>query len=174
MKQPDSDEDDNKDKVADGEWSDEENPESKTVEVQEKQRSLTKNSLTKSRSDSKTKEKKSHHHHHHHHQHHDKRERSESQGEHKHRKRRGSKTSHSSVDKHSVTAEDGEKWSCKINEYFLYTFSKCSFLLLSDLFSQSSPQEDGLFGGEGTPFTKKGGLFSGGGNLFDDVDEDKV
>ncbi|RMX42087.1 hypothetical protein pdam_00001226 [Pocillopora damicornis] len=148
VKQPDSDEDDNKDKVADGEWSDEENQESKTVEVQEKQRSLTKNSLTKSRSDSKTKEKKSHHHHHHHHQHHDKRERSESQGEHKHRKRRGSKTSHSSVDKHSVTAED-------------------------DLFSQSSPQEDGLFGGEGTPFTKKGGLFSGGGNLFDDVDEDK-
>ena len=47
-------------------------------------------------------------------------------------------------------------------------------LLLSDLFSQSSPQEDGLFGGEGTPFAKKGGLFSGGGNLFADVDGDKV
>ena len=46
---------------------------------------------------------------------------------------------------------------------------------MSDLFGQSSPQEDGLFGSEGTPFAKKGGLFSGGGNLFDDVEGgDKV
>jgi len=45
---------------------------------------------------------------------------------------------------------------------------------LSDLFGQSSPQEDGLFASEGTPFGKKGGLFSGGGNLFDDVEGDKV
>lgn len=43
--------------------------------------------------------------------------------------------------------------------------------VLSDLFSQSSPQEDGLFGSEGTPFAKKGGLFSGGGNLFDDFED---
>lgn len=61
-----------------------------------------------------------------------------------------------------------------MKKWFFLTFFKCPFLLLSDLFSQSSPQEDGLFGGEGTPFAKKGGLFSGGGNLFDDVDEDKV
>lgn len=46
---------------------------------------------------------------------------------------------------------------------------------MSDLFGQSSPQEDGLFASEGAPFAKKGGLFSGGGNLFDDVEEgDKV
>ena len=105
VKQPDSDQDDNEDKAADGEWSDDEHQVPKPDEVQEKQRSLT-----KSRSDSKTKEKKSHHHHHHHHHHHDKKERSESHGEHKHRKRHGSKTSHSSVDtRQSVAAEDGEK-----------------------------------------------------------------
>ena len=46
-----------------------------------------------------------------------------------------------------------------------------SCFVLSDLFSQSSPQEDGLFGSEGTPFAKKGGLFSGGGNLFDDFED---
>lgn len=48
------------------------------------------------------------------------------------------------------------------------------FFVISDLFGQSSPQEDGLFGGEGTPFGKKGGLFSVGGNLFDDFEGDKV
>ena len=50
--------------------------------------------------------------------------------------------------------------------------SLCTSIL--DLFGQSSPQEDGLFGSEGTPFKQKGGLFSGGGNLFDDVDGEKV
>lgn len=104
-------------------------------------------SETKSRSDtSKSKEKKSHHQHHHH----DKKDRSESHGEHKHRKRHNSKTSHTSVDtRKSVPAEEA-------------------------VFGQSSPQEDGLFGSEGTPFAKKGGLFSGGGNLFDDAEGDKV
>lgn len=37
-----------------------------------------------------------------------------------------------------------------------------------DLFAQPSEGDDGLFGSEGSPFTKKGGLFSGGGGLFDD------
>lgn len=46
--------------------------------------------------------------------------------------------------------------------------------LFSDLFSESSPKENSLFESEGTPFGKKGGLFSGGGNLFDDVEADKV
>ena len=50
--------------------------------------------------------------------------------------------------------------------------SLCTSIL--DLFGQSSPQEDGLFGSEGTPFRQKGGLFSGGGNLFDDVEGEKV
>ena len=49
-----------------------------------------------------------------------------------------------------------------------------AYIYILDLFGQSSPQEDGLFGSEGTPFRQKGGLFSGGGNLFDDVDGEKV
>ena len=48
------------------------------------------------------------------------------------------------------------------------------YIYILDLFGQSSPQEDGLFGSEGTPFRQKGGLFSGGGNLFDDVGGEKV
>lgn len=106
VKKQDGDQDDDDEKVADGEWSDEEHQVPQTDEVQEKQL----RSATKSRSDtSKSKEKKSHHHHHHH----EKKDRSESHGEHKHRKRRGSKTSHSSVDtRQSVPAEDGEKSRC--------------------------------------------------------------
>ena len=45
------------------------------------------------------------------------------------------------------------------------------FSHFADLFGPSSPQEDGLFEGTGSPFGKKKGLFSGGGNLFDDVEE---
>jgi len=36
------------------------------------------------------------------------------------------------------------------------------------LFGQPNEGDDGLFDREGSPFTKKGGLFSGGGGLFDD------
>ena len=53
-------------------------------------------------------------------------------------------------------------------------FPFCGNSLFSDLFSKSSPKENGLFESEGTSFGKKGGLFSGGGNLFDDVEADKV
>lgn len=104
-------------------------------------------SLTKkSHGDKKMKNAKSRHHHHHHHR---KKDRSDSHGEHKHGNRRGSKTSYSSVDtKQSLPAED-------------------------ELFSKSSPQQDSLFESEGTPFGKRAGLFSGGGNLFDDVEGDK-
>ena len=118
VKKQDSD-DDNDEKVADGEWSDEGHQEPpQSPEVQEKQ---LYSSTTKSRSEtSKSKEKKSHHHHHQHH--HEKKDRSESHGEHKHKKRRGSKTSHSShtsVDtRQSVPAEDGKKK----NPAFLCTF----------------------------------------------------
>lgn len=127
VKNQDSDDNDDDEKVADGEWSDEghQGP-PQTPEVQEKQ---LHSSTTKSRSEtSKSKEKKSHHHSHHHH-HHEKKERSESHGEHKHRKRRGSKTSHSShtsVDtRQSVPAEDGEKKKTA----FLCTFLMFKFFL---------------------------------------------
>lgn len=124
VKKPDSDQDDDDDKVSTGEWSDEEHQVPQTAEVQEKQ-----HSLKKSRSDtssSKSKDKKSHHHHHHHH---DKKDRSESHGEHKHRKRHSSKTSHSSVDtRQSVPAEDGEKSGSFI--YLLWAFPMCNFYLI--------------------------------------------
>lgn len=42
--------------------------------------------------------------------------------------------------------------------------------VLSDLFAPPSAEDDGLFGDAG-PFKKKGGLFSGGGGLFDDNDQ---
>ncbi|KAK3698556.1 hypothetical protein QZH41_014481 [Actinostola sp. cb2023] len=41
-----------------------------------------------------------------------------------------------------------------------------------DLFGQPNEGDDGLFDREGSPFTKKGGLFSGGGGLFDDESQD--
>ena len=124
VKKPDSDHDgDNDDKVADGEWSDEEHQVLQTAEVQEKQLSETKR-----RSDSsKSKEKKSHHHHHHHH---DNKDRSESHGERKHRKRHNSKTSHSSVDtRQSVPPEDGEKPSC-CTLFLLWVFLMFNFDLI--------------------------------------------
>lgn len=125
VKKPDSDHDgDDDDKVADGEWSDEEHQVPQTAEVQEKQ-----HSETKRRSDSsKSKEKKSHHHHHHHH--HDNKDRSESHGERKHRKRHNSKTSHSSVDmRQSVPPEDGEKPGC-CTLYLLLVFLLFNFSLI--------------------------------------------
>ena len=68
------------------------------AEVQEKQLSKTKKSL----SDSMTKDEKSNRHRHHHH----KKDRADSHSEHKHRKRHSSKTS---VDTgQSLPAEDGE------------------------------------------------------------------
>ena len=57
--------------------------------------------------------------------------------------------------------------------FFIFSLRRVYTFIL-DLFGQSSPQEDGLFGSEGAPFRQNGGLFSGGGNLFDDEDGEKV
>jgi len=43
--------------------------------------------------------------------------------------------------------------------------------LFVDLFAQPSEGDDGLFGSGGSPFAKKGGLFTGGGGLFDDENQ---
>lgn len=52
--------------------------------------------------------------------------------------------------------------------YFIYYFTDKVISLFLDLFAQPSVEDDGLFSSEASPFTKKGGLFSGGGGLFDD------